>query len=87
MTEEFDLMEEIEHEAQDEEILNAIEAKKRAAKKSFSSIVNKKKLSKYELEEVMVWFLIYNSNILFILVITTNSTTKTIWWTKLKNLP
>jgi len=54
MTEEFDLMEEIEHEAQDEEILSEIESKKKAAKKSFSSVINKKKLSKYELEEVMV---------------------------------
>ena len=54
MTEEFDLMEEIEHEAQDEEILSEIESKKKAAKKSFSSVINKKKLNKYELEEVMV---------------------------------
>ena len=52
--EETDLFEELQHEEQDEEILNAIEAKKKAAKKSFSSIVNKKKLNKHELDEVMV---------------------------------
>ena len=52
--EENDLFEELQHEEQDEEILSEIEARKKEAKKSFSSVVNKKKLSKYELDEVMV---------------------------------
>lgn len=52
--EEFDLLEEIEHEEKDGEILDEIEQRKKAARKSFSSVINKKKLSKYELDEVMV---------------------------------
>ena len=66
MTDEVDLFEEMQHEEQDKEILNEIDARKKEAKKSFSSVVNKKKLSKHELDEVMVWFLIFNSNILFL---------------------
>jgi len=54
MIDEVDLFEEIQHEEQDEEILSEIEAKKKAAKKSFSSVVNKKKLDKQELDEIMV---------------------------------
>lgn len=50
----IDLFEELQHEEQDGEILEEIEEKKKAARKSFSSIVNKKKLSKYELDELMV---------------------------------
>ncbi|GEM_PF-4892812 len=50
---EEDLFDEIQHEEQDEEILDEIEAKKKAAKKSFSSVINKKKLNKFELDEVM----------------------------------
>ena len=49
-----DLFDEMQHEEQDEEILNEIEARKKAAKKSFSSVINKKKLDKFELDEVMV---------------------------------
>jgi len=52
--EETDLFEELQHEEQDQEILQEIESKKKAAKRSFASVVNKKKLSKYELDEVMV---------------------------------
>ena len=48
------LFEEFEQEERDESILDEIEAKKRASKKSFGSIINKKKFSKYELDEVMV---------------------------------
>ncbi len=51
--EEFDLLEEIKHEEADEEILDEIEQRKKAARKSFSSIINKRKLSKYELDDVM----------------------------------
>jgi len=54
MTDEVDLFEEMQHEEQDKEILNEIDARKKEAKKSFSSVVNKKKLSKHELDEVMV---------------------------------
>lgn len=50
---ESDLFEEMQHEEDDEGILEEIEEKKKAARKSFSSIVNKRKLSKYELDEVM----------------------------------
>jgi len=52
--EETDLFEEIQHEEQDTEILDEIAAKKKAAKRSFASVVNKKNLSKHELDEVMV---------------------------------
>ncbi len=51
---ETDLFEELQHEEQDGEILEEIEEKRKATRKSFSSIVNKKRLSKYELDEVMV---------------------------------
>ena len=49
---ELDLFEEIEFEEQDEEILTEIEQKK--SKKSFGSVINKKKLNRYELDEVMI---------------------------------
>ena len=52
--EETDLFEELQHEEQDEEILDEIEAKKKANKKSFSSVINKKKVDKFELDEIMV---------------------------------
>ena len=51
---EDNLFEELQHEEQDEDILEEIEAKKKAAKKSFSSVINKKKVDKSELDEVMV---------------------------------
>ena len=51
---EADLFEEMQNEEQDDEILEEIEERKKAARKSFSSIVNKRKFSKYELDEVMV---------------------------------
>ena len=51
--ENFDLFEEMQHEASDERILDEIAAKRKAAKRSFSSVINQKKLSKYELDEVM----------------------------------
>jgi len=51
---ETDLFEEMEHEEQDEEILSKIEQKKKEAKRSFSSVINKRKLDKHELDEVMV---------------------------------
>ena len=52
--EEMDLFEELQHEDADEEILGEIAQKKKAAKRSFSSVINKKKLNKYELDEVMI---------------------------------
>lgn len=52
--EEIDLLEEMEHEEADEEILDEIEQRKSARKKTFSSVINKRKLNKYELDEVMV---------------------------------
>ena len=52
--ENVDLFEELEHEERDESILEEIEAKKKASRKNFSSVINKKKFSKYELDEVMI---------------------------------
>ena len=52
--ENFGLFDELEQEERDESILEEIEAKKKAAKKNFSSVINKKKFSKYELDEVMI---------------------------------
>ena len=51
--ENFDLLAEVQHEAADEQILAEIATRKRAAKRSFSSVINQKNLSKYELDEVM----------------------------------
>lgn len=51
---ELDLFEEIQHSEEDEGILDEIEQRKKEAKRSFSSVINKKRLSKYELDEVMV---------------------------------
>ncbi|MBI2664922.1 hypothetical protein HYX10_06305 [Candidatus Woesearchaeota archaeon] len=50
---EEDLLDSIQSDEQDEEILEQIEVRKKAAKRSFSSVVNKRKLSRYELDEVM----------------------------------
>lgn len=52
--EELDLLEEMEHEEADEEILDEIEQRKSARKKTFSSVINKKRINKFELDEVMV---------------------------------
>ena len=41
-------------EEEDEETLDELKKANKAKSRSFTSIINKKKLSKYELEEVMV---------------------------------
>lgn len=52
--EEFDLLDAFEAEDADQEILSQINAKKNASKKSFNSVINKKKLDRFELDDVMV---------------------------------
>lgn len=47
----MDLYEEMESEAEDEEILEEMKEKK--TKKSFTEIINKKKISKFELDEAL----------------------------------
>ena len=41
-------------EAEDEETIEELKKANKAKRRSFSAIINKKKLSKYELDEVMV---------------------------------
>ncbi|GEM_PF-4415411 len=41
-------------EAEDEEALQELKKANKARHKSFAAVINKKKLSRYELEEVMV---------------------------------
>ncbi len=41
-------------EAEDKETIDELKKANKAKNKSFNSIINKKKLSKYELEDVMV---------------------------------
>ncbi|MBI2137006.1 hypothetical protein HYU12_00640 [Candidatus Woesearchaeota archaeon] len=48
------LFEEMQYEEGDEEILDELEQKRKAARRSFSSVINKHKLSRYELDEVML---------------------------------
>lgn len=52
--EDVDLLEELESQEEDEETLQALAAKRKQRLKSFISVVNKKKLSKFELDEVML---------------------------------
>jgi hypothetical protein len=54
MMKELDLFDELQHEENDEEILEEIATKKREAKRTFSTVVNRRKVSRYELDEVMV---------------------------------
>jgi len=49
-----DLLGELESREEDEGILEELAEKRRKAHKSFLSVVNKKKLSKFELDEVML---------------------------------
>lgn len=41
-------------EAQDEDAIEELKSSKKEKRKSFAAIINKKKLSRYELDEVMV---------------------------------
>ena len=50
----LDLLEEIQHGEADEELLEEIAQRKSARRKTFSSVINKRKLNKFELDEVMV---------------------------------
>lgn len=52
--EEVDLLGEFESQEEDEEVLEELAEKRRQKQKSFTSIINKKKLSRHELDEVML---------------------------------
>ena len=49
-----DLLQELESQEEDEQVLQELAAKRRQRQKTFIAIVNKKKLSKHELDEVML---------------------------------
>ena len=51
---ETSLLEQFESQEGDEEILEELAAKRRERQKSFLSVVNKKKLTRHELDEVML---------------------------------
>ncbi len=50
----LDILEQFESQEEDEEILEELAEKRRQRQKSFVTIINKKKLSKHELDEVML---------------------------------
>ena len=50
---ENNILEELEQDAQDEKILEEIQQSKNASKRSFDSMINNKKLSKKDFDEVM----------------------------------
>ena len=52
--EETDLLGQFESQEEDEEILEELAEKRRQKQKSFLAVVNKRKLSKLELDEVML---------------------------------
>lgn len=52
--EEVDLLGELESREEDEEVLEELAAKRRERQKDFISVINKKKLSRHELDEVML---------------------------------
>lgn len=52
--EEVDLLDELESREEDDEVLEELSQKRRERQKSFISIINKKKLGKHELDEVML---------------------------------
>ncbi|MBI2145129.1 hypothetical protein HYU18_02295 [Candidatus Woesearchaeota archaeon] len=54
MDEDTDLLEMFESQEEDEEVLEELAEKRRQKQKSFTSIINKKKLSRHELDEVML---------------------------------
>ncbi len=49
-----DLLDELESQEEDEGILEELAAKRRERRKNFISVVNRKKLSQHELDEVML---------------------------------
>ncbi|MBI2580486.1 hypothetical protein HYV85_01625 [Candidatus Woesearchaeota archaeon] len=49
-----DLLGELESQEEDEGILEELAAKRRERRKNFISVVNRKKLSRHELDEVML---------------------------------
>ena len=51
---ETDLLEQFESQEGDEEILEELAEKRRQKQKSFVSVINKKKLTRHELDEVML---------------------------------
>ena len=51
---ETSLLEQFESQEGDEEILEELAAKRRERQKSFLAVVNKKKLTRHELDEVML---------------------------------
>ena len=51
---ETDLLEQFESWEEDEEILEELAEKRRQRQKNFTSVVNKKKLTRHELDEVML---------------------------------
>lgn len=52
--EEVDLLGQFESQEEDEEVLEELAAKRRERQKSFLAVVNKKRLSRHELDEVML---------------------------------
>ena len=54
MDEEFDLLGEMESQEEDEEVLEELAEKRKQRQKSFTSVINKRRLSKFELDEVMI---------------------------------
>ncbi len=52
--EDTDLLGELESQEEDDEVLAELAEKRKQRQKSFLSVVNKKKLSKFELDEVML---------------------------------
>ncbi len=52
--EEVDLLGELESQEEDDEVLQELTLKRKERQKSFLSVINKKKLSKHELDEVML---------------------------------
>ena len=52
--EEVDLLGQFESQEEDEEVLEELAPKRRERQKNFISVVNKKKLSRHELDEVML---------------------------------
>ncbi len=54
MDEETDLLGQFESQEEDEEVLEELAEKRRQKQKSFTAIINKRNLSRHELDEVML---------------------------------
>ena len=54
MDEDTDLLEMFESQEEDESTLEELAEKRRQKQKSFTSVINKKKISRHELDEVML---------------------------------